>query len=156
TLSPDALRATGARVVINASGPFQAQDYTVARAAIEAGCHYLDLADARAFVTGITALEGAARDANVLVASGASSVPGLSSAVVRPPAGRLATVDTIDIGISPGNSFHPGEATTASVLSQAGKPFTMLRDGRMEITHGWQGLRRHAFPGLGTRWISDV
>ena len=48
------LARLGARIVINASGPFQEQDYTLARAAIAAGCHYIDLADARAFVAGIS------------------------------------------------------------------------------------------------------
>src|SRR5690606_30266854 len=38
TLSPEVLRTIGARILINASGPFQAQDYTVARAAIETRC----------------------------------------------------------------------------------------------------------------------
>jgi saccharopine dehydrogenase-like NADP-dependent oxidoreductase len=37
-------------VLINATGPYQTQDYRVARAAIDAGVHYLDLADARPFV----------------------------------------------------------------------------------------------------------
>jgi len=29
-------------ILINTAGPFQGQGYTVARAAIEAGCHYVD------------------------------------------------------------------------------------------------------------------
>lgn len=156
TVSPDLLRAMGARIVINASGPFQTQDYTVARAAVAARCHYLDLADARGFVTGIAALDDTARDAGVLVVSGASSVPGLSSAVVRHLADQLAAVHLIDIGISPGNSFNPGEATTASVLSQVGKPFPIRLEGATRTAYGWQNLRRHAFPGLGRRWIGDV
>ena len=31
--------------LINTAGPFQSQRYTVATAAIQAGCHYIDLAD---------------------------------------------------------------------------------------------------------------
>ena len=50
------LRKLGIRTVIHTAGPFQGQDYHVARAAIEAGAHYLDIADGRAFVTGIKAL----------------------------------------------------------------------------------------------------
>ena len=67
TLRPD--------VLINASGPYQAQGYGVARACIEAGVHYIDLADARAFVTGISALNNDAERAGVLVVGGASTVP---------------------------------------------------------------------------------
>ena len=71
----DDLKRLGCTVVLNASGPFQHAAPTLARACIEAGCHYVDLADDRAFVTGISALDAAAKSAGVLVVSGASSVP---------------------------------------------------------------------------------
>ena len=48
-------------VLINATGPYQRQDYRLARACIAAGVHYLDLADARDFVPGIAALDAEAR-----------------------------------------------------------------------------------------------
>ncbi len=153
TLTAADLATIAPHVIINASGPFQAQDYTVARAAIEARCHYLDLADARGFVTGISALDTAARNAGCLVVSGASSVPGLSSAIVRELAPRLANTTSLDIGISPGNSFDPGLATTQSILGYVGRPLRMLIDGAWQDAHGWQGTRRHSFPQIGTRWL---
>jgi hypothetical protein len=156
TATEKVIRATGARILINASGPFQQQDYALARACIAAGCHYVDLADARAFATGITVLDAEARAAGVAVISGASSVPGLSSAVVQAFAGRFARLDAIEIGISPGNSFDPGVATTASILSYVGKPFVRRSGGREEIAYGWQGLSRHSFPGIGARLMSNV
>jgi hypothetical protein len=156
TADADAIDALGARVLINASGPFQRQNYGLARAAIGAGCHYVDLADARTFVTGITALDSEARAAGVTVISGASSVPGLSSAVVREYAGAFHELDAIEIGISPGNSFDPGVATAASILSQAGKPHTELRNGKRETVYGWQGLARHRFLEIGARWMGCV
>lgn len=149
------LRALAPDVLINASGPFQGQDYTLARRCIEAGCHYVDLADARGFVTGIAALDEAARGAGVSVISGASSVPGLSSAAVMQMAEDLV-LDEIHIGISPGNSFDPGIATAASIIGGAGKPFAMRVGGRDMTVHGWQGLRRYSFPEIGARWMSDV
>jgi len=154
--SGDEIAALQATVLINASGPFQEQRYDLAQACIAARCHYIDLADARAFVCGIAGLDAQARAADVCVISGASSVPGLSSAVVRAYADAFAKLDDIEIGISPGNSFDPGVATVASILGGVGKPFTRRGDGREEIAYGWQGLHRHAFPGLGTRWMSDV
>lgn len=51
------LQESGAEILIHTAGPFQQQDYRVARAAIEAGCHYIDLADGRQFVAGITDLD---------------------------------------------------------------------------------------------------
>jgi hypothetical protein len=116
----------------------------------------VDLADARAFVTGITALDDAAKAAGVLVVSGASSVPGLSSAVVAAFAGDFGRLTRVDIGVSPGNSFDPGEATAASVLGGVGKPIKMRIDGSWRTVHGWQGLHRHAFPTAGRRWMSMV
>ena len=151
-----ALRSLAPQVVINASGPFQQQDYTLARASVAAGCHYVDLADARAFVTGIGTLDGAARGAGVSVISGASSVPGLSSAAVRRMAEDLHRLDEVHIGISPGNSFDPGIATAASIIGQAGKPLGVRQSGRQKTVYGWQGLHRHRFPEIGYRWMSDV
>jgi saccharopine dehydrogenase-like NADP-dependent oxidoreductase len=152
----EALRSYGATVVINASGPFQDQTYNLARACIAARCHYIDLADARAFVTGITELDDDARAAGVCVVSGASSVPGLSSAVVTAFAADIQDLEAIDIGISPGNSFDPGLATTASILGAAGEPHSVLENGRRRTAYGWQSLRRHRFPGLGARLMSSV
>ncbi len=143
-------------VVINASGPFQDQDYALARAAIAARCHYLDLADARAFVTGIADLDADARAAGVSAVSGASSVPGLSSAVVEAFAPNFERLEAVEIGIAPGNSFDPGVATAASILAQAGKPHFEMRNGRRVAAYGWQGLSRHRFPGIGARWMGNV
>src|SRR5262245_47893147 len=56
-----ALQALAPHVVIHTSGPFQSQSYDVALACIRQQCHYIDLADARAFVAGINALDEQAR-----------------------------------------------------------------------------------------------
>jgi len=156
TATADEIGALRPNVLINASGPFQRQDYALARASIAARCHYVDLADASAFVAGITALDEPAKVAGVAVVSGASSMPGLSSAVVQAYAGAFQRLEEVEIGISPGNSFDPGIATVASILSQAGKPHSVLRCGRRATARGWQGLHRHRFPEIGPRWMSDV
>jgi saccharopine dehydrogenase-like NADP-dependent oxidoreductase len=155
-VTAEQLHALAPRVVLNASGPYQNEDYRLAKASIAAGCHYVDLADARAFVTGITALDAAAKARDVLVVSGASSVPGLSSAVVRAHAGEFNEITGLDIGISPGNRFDPGEATVASVLSGIGKPIAMRIAGLTRTVAGWQGASRHRFPAIGRRWMGYV
>ena len=152
--SAQALRPLGAAVVINASGPFQAQDYTLARAAISAGMHYLDLADARAFVGGIGILDAPAKAAGVLVLSGASTVPAVATAVVDHLAPQFARLDQLTYGLSPGNAYDPGPATTASILGGLGQPFTTLADGTMQTIHGWDDCHRHTFPVLGRRWMA--
>ncbi len=143
-------------IVINASGPFQVQDYGLARATIAAGTHYIDLADARPYVTGVRALDAEAKDKGVLVVSGASSVPGLSSSVVQSLAQRFGRMTTLDVGISPGNSFDPGLATVASILSGLGRPIRMHIGGNERTVYGWQGLRRHAIGDLGPRRMGYV
>lgn len=157
-IRPDAaaLHAIVPKVIINASGPFQSQDFTLARAAIDVGAHYIDLADASDFVVGFARdrqLDTAARAAGVLAVSGASSVPAISGAVLDQFSPCFSRLTSACIGISPGNSFDPGPATTASILGALGKPFTMKRDGNSVVVHGWQGLSRHHFPAMGTRWM---
>ncbi len=155
TMTASDLMRLAPAVVINASGPYQAQDYRVAEAAIGCGAHYLDLADAGAFATGIVALDEKAERAGVLVASGASSVPSLSAAVVDHFAPRFSQITSITTVIAPGNSFDPGLATTRSILGSVGRPIPAFRGGTRTIAYGWQGLMRHCMPGLGTRWIGD-
>lgn len=140
-------------VVISTVGPFQGQDYRVAQACIEAGVHYIDLADARAFVCGIAELDGAARAAGVLVCSGASSVPALSGAVVDSLLPRFARLDAIEHGIS-SSEKTPGLSTLQAVLSYCGKPFSQWRGGQWRTAYGWQEPRRHGFRApMGARWM---
>ncbi|WP_437880563.1 saccharopine dehydrogenase NADP-binding domain-containing protein [Pseudomonas sp. LRF_L74] len=138
------LRELAADLVISTAGPFQNQDYRVAKAAIDAGAHYVDLADARAFVCGIGELDEAARAAGVLVCAGASSVPALSSAVVDRLLPRFARLDSIWHGIS-SSEKTPGLSTLAAVLDYCGKPFRQWRDGAWREAYGWQELAIHDF-----------
>src|SRR5439155_7734608 len=88
----------------------RSSDLAVARAAIEARSHYIDLADGRQFVVGISSLNAQALAAGVTVTSGASSVPALSSAVVDRYLPRFRRLDAIRMGISSG-ARAPGLAT---------------------------------------------
>jgi saccharopine dehydrogenase-like NADP-dependent oxidoreductase len=147
------LRGLQVDVLIHAAGPFQGQDYTVARAAIDAGCHYIDLADGRQFVAGIAALDLAAKERGLTITSGASSVPALSSAVVDRYLPEFERLDSIRVGISSG-ARAPGLATVRGVFSYAGKPVSVLQDGSWATAFGWRGLERHQFPSpLGRRWL---
>ncbi len=136
------LAALRPQLVIHAAGPFQAQDYRVAEACLGCGSHYVDLADGRDFVAGISRLDGAARTAGLLVASGASSVPALSGAVVDALMSRFARLDRIETAISPGNRTPRGDATVASILGYCGRPIRVWRDGRWQVAHGWMDTRR--------------
>jgi len=149
------LRRVGATLVIHTAGPFQGQSYNVPQACIAAGAHYIDLADGREFVCGIGTLDAAARANNVLVVSGASSLPALSSAVVDQLKSKFSTIDSIDHGITSG-AKPPGQATMNGVLDYAGKPLKQWRNGEWRSAIGWQGLMRRRYPHpANARWIAN-
>ncbi len=149
------LQRLGASVVIHTAGPFQGQDYAVAQACIDARAHYVDLADARAYVCGIGALDEPARRNDVLVVSGASSVPALSSAVVDLLQPQFSTIESIEHGITSG-AKPPGLAAMEGVLGYVGKPFAQWRDGAWRTAYGWQDLTRKRYPWpVGRRWLAN-
>lgn len=139
----------GYEVVIDAAGPFQAygdDPYRMARAAIAAGAHYLDLSDSAAFCTGITALDADARSTGLCVLSGVSSVPAISSAAVRALTGDQVP-RVIDTAILPGNRSPRGLSMMQSILSQAGKPMRVWRGGAWTPATGWSDPQDYRLPG---------
>lgn len=150
---PDALAQVNPDIVIHTSGPFQSQDYDVARACINHGCHYIDLADAREFVANITSLHADAVNKQVTVISGASSVPCLTSALVDHYYPQFARLDTLDYAITTAQKTTRGLATTAAVLGYTGRPFQTLVNGAMKTIYGWQGLRARRYKNLGWRLL---
>lgn len=149
------LQSLGIDTLIHTAGPFQGQDYAVAQACIAAGSNYLDLADGRDFVAGIGALDGRAQAAGVMVASGASSVPALSAAVVDHFLPEFSELHEIRHGISSG-AKTPGLATMRAVFGYCGKPFDRLEDGAWATTHGWLDLQRHRYAApVGARWLGS-
>lgn len=151
----DELRRLSIATVINTAGPFQNQNYDVPRAVIAAGCNYIDLADSREYVLGIASLDAAARDAGVLVVSGASSVPALSTAVIDEFLPQFRSLECVRAGITSG-AKSPGLATMRGIFSYCGKPFARRANGHDETTYGWLDLHRRRFPSpVGTRWLGS-
>lgn len=150
----DRLRTLHVDAVIHTCGPFQGQSYHAARACIAARAHYIDLADGREFVAGISELDAAARAAGVLVVSGASTLPALSSAVIEEHRGHFARLDAIDVSIAPGQQAPRGVATMQAVLSYCGKAFNAWEHGRWQTVYGWQDLHRFTYPEYGSRWLA--
>lgn len=149
------LQQLGVNTVIHTAGPFQGQNYAVAEAAIGAGANYIDLADGRSFVAGISSLDDAARGRGVLVTSGASSLPSLSSAVVDRYLPRFLHLQEIRLGISSG-ARAPGLATMQGVFGYCGKPFSRLENGQWGTTYGWLDMQTHDFPApVGRRFLGS-
>ena len=128
TIKPD--------IVIHTCGPFQAQNYTVSRACIEYGCHYIDLADGREFVANISRLNKQALKNNVSIISGASSVPCLTAAVLDHYLPQFDILESVDSGIATAQRINVGLATMKGTLFYAGKPMTLLKDGAIQTVYG--------------------
>jgi hypothetical protein len=154
---PQALARIAPWLVIDCSGPFQTMGYGVPGAALEAGAHCIDLADARNYILGFeAALDSLAKAKGLVALAGASSSPAISAAAVAALTQNWQRIDTIDITITPAGRTDVGEAVTAAVLSYAGKPVPVWREGRLQSTTGWASSQRLAVPGLGRRNIAPV
>lgn len=151
----DALRELSPDMVIHTVGPFQGQDYAVAEACIRQRCHYVDMADGRAFVARIGILDEPAKANDVLIVAGASSVPCLTAAIIDEALPRFSRLESLDYGISAAQQTNRGLATASSVLSYVGQPFTTLRDGAWHTVFGWQDLHAEQYPELGLRLFGN-
>ena len=142
-------------IVIHTSGPFQSQSYIVAKACLTHKCHYIDLADSRSFVSGISQFNSEAQQNELFICSGASSVPGLSSAIIDSFLPRFSQLESIEYAIATAQLTNQGLATTEGVLSYAGKPFTTQLEGKETRVFGWQDLRLKQFWRLSSRFLGN-
>jgi NAD(P)-dependent dehydrogenase (short-subunit alcohol dehydrogenase family) len=138
-------------LAVDAAGPFQGSDYRLPEACIAAGCHYLDLADARDFVTGIGALDDSAKAAGVTIIAGASSLPALSAAVCDRLGEGLDRLSAIDAALTAGNRIAGGASVTRAILSYVGKPVRLWRGQKWRPGHGWQEMGRVRYAVAGRR-----
>lgn len=128
---------TGAHLVINAAGPFQARDYSIPQTCIEQGCHYIDLGDGRDYVAGIGQLHEMARDRKVFVCVGASTTPAVTSAVVTELSTHFQRIRSIKVALTAGNRNPAGVSTIASILAYVGAPVRVWQDGQWQSITGW-------------------
>ncbi|MEB2843000.1 SDR family NAD(P)-dependent oxidoreductase [Rhizobiales bacterium RZME27] len=143
-------------LLIDAAGPFQDSDYRVAKACMTCGVHYIDLADARAFVGGIAVLDDQTRAAGIVVLSGASSVPAMSGAVVEELAQGMDDVCSVSMAISASNRATAGASVAAAILSYVGKPIRLWRAKRWRHVTGWHSLKRVRYVVEGRACISRL
>ncbi|MEM6267244.1 MAG: saccharopine dehydrogenase NADP-binding domain-containing protein, partial [Pseudomonadota bacterium] len=145
---------TGYDLVIDAAGPFEADGMRVVESAIAAKTDYLDLADGRAFVREFPRYDEVAKGAGVALITGASSIPALSHAVIDQLTSGWQAIETLKIGIFPGNRAPRGLSVIETILSYVGKPVRVFREGGWRNVSGWGMLHREPVPGLGRRWAS--
>jgi NAD(P)-dependent dehydrogenase (short-subunit alcohol dehydrogenase family) len=127
----------GGFLVVNASGPFQAQDYSIPQTCLEQGCHYIDLGDGRDYVAGITQLHSNAQAKGVLVCAGASTTPAVTSALVEELRSNALAIRSIKIALNAGNKNQAGVSTIASILAYVGRPMRVWENGQWQEAFGW-------------------
>ena len=144
----------GAHIVINATGPFRPNDYSIPSTCIEENCHYIDIADDREYVTGFIKLDAQANAKGILACTGASTTPAVTSAMVSDLSSNFQEIDSIKIYLSAGNKNKPGVSTFESILSYVGTPIQVWNDRRWEEFMGWGLTEYFEFPvPVGRRMV---
>ncbi len=152
--------ALGPFAIVDAAGPFQAYGRpVVVEAALACRAHLLDLSDDAAFTAGISAFDGRARAVEIVILSGVSTVPALSSAVVADLVQGMTDVHLIESIILPGNRAPRGLSVIKAILAQVGKPVAIWREGVAAVA-GWGAARRITLAlgsrKLRARWASPI
>jgi len=149
-----ALKECEPDLIVHCAGPFQGQDYAVAKAAIAARIPYADLSDGRAFSQGFAALDAPAKQAGVFALTACSTTSALSAAAAIHLARDMRQVHRVRVGVTPGNRAPRGRAVVEAIISYVGEPIPAWREGRETYVRGWGTLTREDLPGLGGRWFS--
>lgn len=157
-IGAERLKEIDCDVVVDCSGPFQLSGTQLIEAAIAARCHYVDIADSRAFVAGVAKFDSAARAVAISVISGASSTPGLTHAVLDHITSAWLAVDSIDVAIVPGNRTPKGRSVVEGILSWVGQRVRVFREAGWEQGRGWGDGRWVSIEGLPRRraMLADV
>ena len=114
----DAVRsaARGAFAFACTAGPFQQLDRRIVRAVVDAGAHWLDIADDERWFFDLLddrELDALARQRGVVVMPGLSTLPAISCALVR----RVLPAERVIITLGIGNDNPKGAAAIASGAS---------------------------------------
>ena len=141
-------------LVIDCAGPFQDSRTNLIEQCLAAGVDYADLADGREFVCSIGRFDKAAKGTGIAVISGASSIPALSHAVLDALTAGWSRIDSLRVGIFPGNRAPRGRSVVEAILSYVGKPVRVFRGGKWEDVPGWALQGRANCGAAGTRWAS--
>ena len=159
------IKKSNVNLLINIAGPYPTDEnglkHTLARACIKSNVHYLDLADSNIFVKSIENLDNLAKENNVCVFSGCSTLPTISDSIINKIKSDLnisnEMIKSIEIGITPGWKTPRGLGTTKSILSTAGKPVKVLENGKWITRTGWGDSHTHLFKQpLGNRWLANI
>ena len=162
----------GADVVLNTVGPFYRFGVPILEAAIDAGCHYLDICDDWEPTLAMLELDSRARDAGVTAIVGVGASPGVSNLLAAKAISRLDAVEEVitgwglsmtgtesddDTGAGEGDArgsgAHRPSAAIVHWMHQCSGTIRVHRSGRFEDVKPVQEMQID-YPGIGvgTAW----
>lgn len=126
-----------ADLVLNFAGPFYLGSDAVARAAIAAGCTYLDICDDVEGARAILALDETAKAADVALITGAGNSPGVSNVMGKRLLELHPECDGIRVVWVVRDADPGGLAPLRHMLHMAVEPCPIWDDGRLVDTPGF-------------------
>jgi hypothetical protein len=153
------LRRTDAKLVVDATGPFQCYGedrYRLVKAALSAGMDYIDFADSSEFVKGIGRFDDEAKARGIFVLSGVSTFPVLTAAVIKALAKDMARLDAVVGGLVPSPYTAVGLNVMRAVAGYAGKPVALVRNGARAAGYALTETRRHTIAPPGRLPLRNV
>ncbi len=127
-------------IVVDASGPFQSygeRPYRLIEACLRHRTAYLDLADARDFVNGVSVYDDKAKAEGTWILTAASSFPVLTVAAIQAMSADLARLEKVWAGIAPSPYAGYGRNVIRAVASYAGQPVPVRRNGSREVARAF-------------------
>lgn len=157
----------GTDVVLNTVGPFYRFGVPILEAAIDAGCHYLDICDDWEPTLAMLELDSRARDAGVTAIIGVGASPGVSNLLAAKAISRLDAVEEVTTGWglsgtgtesdedagggegeAGGSAAHQPSAAVVHWMHQCSGTIRVRRGGRFEDVKPVQEMRID-YPGIG-------
>jgi len=129
-------------IVVHAAGPYSQQGLEVASSCIEQGCHYVDIADDRAYLQRLRTLEEKFSERGLAAIYGCSSLPGISGALAsRLAQGRPEAPRAIEVVLFIGNRNQKGRGALASVFKILGEKISTPQGDLIGMREGgWVDL----------------
>ncbi|MDP6468799.1 MAG: saccharopine dehydrogenase NADP-binding domain-containing protein [Pirellulaceae bacterium] len=113
----------GQCVAVNAAGPFSSFETMLLDACLDAGCHNVDIADDRDYVSRVRARTSEFAAAGLTAAYGCSSLPGISGALATVLCEQVSnSVDHVRITLFIGNRNRKGLGAVQSAAETIGQP----------------------------------
>ena len=115
--APDPEVLNSVDLLVNCVGPYLKLGQRMAEYAIQAGCHYIDIASEQEHFRRLQSLDAKARSAGVLLLTGAGAYPGISGLMLKQLMEKHPTGDSAELFLAMGPN-PPGEGI-AQILTGA-------------------------------------